>query len=124
MILYSILNKTPVVSSRLHVEGTHYPLGVFIAKGPGFSRTTDAGTFSICDVAPVLLHCLELPVPLDLEGIVPEGVFEGSYLREMPVVPGPPTLPSASYASKTAYATPEEEEKVIINQMRALGYIE
>lgn len=120
----SILNRTPEVASRPHVEGTHYPKGIFLARGPGLNSATRVGAFPISDITPVLLHCLGLPVPADLEGSVPVGVFEESFLRQMPVRIGPPSQPPPSYTSQAAYITPAEEEEAIMNQMKALGYIE
>lgn len=121
----SILDRSPVVATRPHIEGTHYPLGVFIARGPGLACGAKAGCFSICDVAPILLHCLGMPVPGDLEGEVPAGVFSSSHLLERPVQKDTDTAPPASYAAaQCAYSTPQEEEETILNQMRALGYLE
>lgn len=120
----SILRKEPCVATRPHPEGTHYPQGVFIARGPGFPQGVTASEFSICDITPILLYSLGLPISEDIEGRIPPGVFEEACLKETPIRKGPPTLPPDSYAVQGAYHTSSDEENAIMNQMKALGYIE
>lgn len=120
----SILRKEPAVATRPHVEGTHYPQGVFLAGGPGFQQGSTADEFSICDITPILLHSLGLPIPEDLEGGIPPGVFDDAFLKEAPIRRGPPSIQPESYAVKGAYQTSSDEENAIMNQMKALGYIE
>lgn len=116
----SVRDKSPAVIERDTIEGTHYPIGIFLAGGPGIRRGVCAPSLPIVDVAPCVLYCLGLPVPQDLEGTVPEPVFEPSLLAERPCVIGEPTRPPA--AAAVEQLKPEEED-LIYKQMKALGYI-
>ena len=121
----SILNKTPVVCRRPEIEGTHYPQGVFIACGPGIRQGKSVEQLSILDVAPAVLYSLGLEIPADMEGRFPDEIFDSSYLTEHPSRQGEPTMPPDSYALQTKqYELPQEEENVLFEQMKALGYIE
>jgi len=121
----SILNKTPIVCQRPEIEGTHYPQGVFIACGPGIRQGISVEQLSILDVAPTVLYSLGLDIPADLEGRIPEEIFEPSYLEKYPPRQGAPTNPPDTYALQTKqYEMPQEEENILFEQMKALGYIE
>jgi predicted AlkP superfamily phosphohydrolase/phosphomutase len=121
----SVKNRTPFIHHRSEVEGTHYPEGIFLARGPGIGRGATLPQLSILDVAPALLYSLGLDIPADLEGKVPTGVFEESLLHQRPPRKGAST-------QQVGVATPEmeklpgqiEEEEEILKQLRALGYVE
>lgn len=117
----SILNKSPFVYQRPEVEGTHYPKGIFLAKGPGIRQGASAGQLSIEDVAPCLLYSLGLAIPEDMEGKLPLGVFEPSYVeRHSPVTAGR----TAPVNTDMKAALEEDEKEKIFDQLQALGYIE
>jgi len=60
--------------------GTHRPEGVFIAYGPDISRGVQLrGPLFTWDIAPLILHMLNLPIPSYMDGCVRKEVFrEGS----------------------------------------------
>jgi predicted AlkP superfamily phosphohydrolase/phosphomutase len=121
----SILNKEPVVCSRPEIEGTHYPEGIFLAKGPGIKKGAILPQLSIIDVAPSILYSLGLDVPSDLEGDFPVGMIEPSFLKEQPFKKGEPTILPDSYAlNREKNKMQTEEEEQIFKQLKALGYIE
>jgi predicted AlkP superfamily phosphohydrolase/phosphomutase len=121
----SILNKTPAVARRPHVDGTHYPEGVFMAAGKGIRKGSRVPPLSILDVAPALLYSLGLGIPMDLEGRLPEEILEPHYLREHPVRIGAPTqTPTFIGVNEEKQAPSVEEERQIFEQMKALGYLE
>ncbi len=127
--LVSILPSDRLVSPRPAVAGSHRPLGVFLARGPGIRRGANAGELSILDVAPILLYALGLPVPEDLEGRVPEEVFDGEALRRRPVelgrateTPAAPPAPEKDHAPAPAFG--EAEEAAVMKRLQELGYIE
>ena len=121
----SILNKTPAVVRRPHVDGTHYPEGVFMAAGKGIRKGIRVPRLSILDVAPILLYSLGLEIPADFEGRLPKEIFEPSHLREHPLRIGDPTQPPKPIGwREERQATSAEEEKKIFEQMKALGYLE
>jgi predicted AlkP superfamily phosphohydrolase/phosphomutase len=124
--LVSILPSDRLVSPRLAVAGSHRPLGVFLAKGPGVRRGADAGELSILDVAPTLLYGLGLPVPAELEGRVPEELFEPEALRQRPVRAGAAAGPSAAPAASATHAQTfgADEEEAVMKRLQELGYVE
>jgi hypothetical protein len=121
----SILDKHPVIQRRPHIEGTHYPEGIFMARGPGIQKEVALHQRSILEIAPVLLHSLGLPIPSDLEKMIPSGVFDEEFLKSCPALVGPPTRPPDPLASTTPMRfRDEDEEAQIYKQMQALGYME
>ncbi|NVM57777.1 MAG: alkaline phosphatase family protein, partial [Desulfobacterales bacterium] len=92
----SILNKSPIICSRPEIEGTHYPEGIFLARGPGIQEGVTLPQLSILDIAPSLLYSLGLAIPSDFEGRLPTGLFESSFLQDHPCSIGDPTQPPDS----------------------------
>jgi predicted AlkP superfamily phosphohydrolase/phosphomutase len=127
--LVSILASDTPFMSRTETSGTHRRNGVFIARGPGTRSGAQVSGVSILDVAPLLLTALGLEVPADMEGKVPEGVFEPSWLgsrsvRTAPASAGQPEAePQAEPQTEEAFFTKEDELK-LAQRLRDLGYIE
>ncbi|MFH1417783.1 MAG: alkaline phosphatase family protein [Planctomycetota bacterium] len=119
----STLNKEPVHWSRPDVAGTHRPEGVFLATGPGIKSGRSLSIQSIVDITPTLLFSLGLAVPSDTDGGVIADAFEPAYMEAHPAEAAPPTLPPDTYVGKEARAS-AEEQKSIIERLRALGYVE
>ena len=120
----SVRNREPVVVTRNVVSGTHHPDGIFIAAGPGITANHDRPLLSIVDVPPTLLYSLDLPVPEDFEGHVPEPAFTSAMLDSRPVTIGAPTQPVLKHRAATAAVASDEEREQIMSQLRALGYLE
>lgn len=122
----SIKHKEPVVLRRPVVEGTHYPDGVFAARGPGIRAGASLPTLSILDVAPALMYSLGLPIPSDFEGHLPQAAFEAEQLDRQPPQVGPPTespdLETESVANSGL--SDQEEEEEVYKRLKALGYVE
>jgi arylsulfatase A-like enzyme len=95
---------------------------VFIACGPGIRAGASHAPLSILDVAPTLLYSLGLPIPSDLEGQVPVGIFDTSYLRTDPPRKGAPTHATLYVPDENAPANRERDAE-IIERLKALGYL-
>jgi hypothetical protein len=99
---------------------------VFLAKGPGVRPGADAGELSILDVAPTLHYALGLPVPAELEGRVPEAVFEAEALQRKPVrvraAAGAVEAPAAAASYAPSFGAAEEE--AVMKRLQELGYVE
>jgi predicted AlkP superfamily phosphohydrolase/phosphomutase len=98
--------------------GTHSPYGVIAASGPGIAMKTFSGA-TLDDVAPTVLYALGLPVPNDMDGKVLSQAFEAEYLSRNPVVweeveEGPKTK---------ARSLSDEEEQIVTERLKALGYL-
>ncbi len=121
----SILNKEPIVGLRPEVEGTHYPEGVFLARGPGIQQSVTLPQLSILGVAPALLYSLGLEIPSDFEGRFPTEAFTEDQLARCPVTVSEPTnTPDAFARDSTPIVTSQEEDDEIYKRLRALGYVE
>jgi len=122
--LVSILPSPHVLSSRPSVGGAHRPLGVFAANGPGI-KTSDAGELSILDIAPTVLHSLGLPVPKEMQGAVAERIYDPQFLELHPVRRAAAPSPYRQRIENNgSAAAPMEDEEVVLDRLRELGYIE
>ncbi len=121
--LVSILPSDVLLKPRTETTGAHRPNGVLVAAGPGIRRGLALPSLSILDVAPLLLYTLGLPIPEDLEGRMPEGLFEPEYLLSHPVRFEAPTKRPAAMAGSPDGINPQMQAEVI-GQLRALGYME
>ncbi len=124
----SIVNARDVVLPRARVAGTHHPHGVLLAYGPGIRRGAMTPTYNVLDVAPMMLHSLGLAVPDEYEGRVPEDLYEEEHLqRHPPLVETDVTAPEPQPSPAPAAGQPEmdePEEALILERLKALGYIE
>ena len=80
---------------------------------------------SIMDVTPLLLYSLGLAIPADLEGRLPVEALESKALRERPAAsaePGRTESAPAQPAQESVFSA--EDEKIMAERLRALGYIE
>ena len=119
----SVRNKTPVVARRPYPAGTHHPDGILIAYGPGIAPDHQRATIQLIDVPPILLYSLGLAIPEDFEGHVPPQLFTRELLADRPVRVGPATRPVERQGISSQGPSVAEREK-ILEQMRALGYME
>jgi predicted AlkP superfamily phosphohydrolase/phosphomutase len=121
----SILKHEQVLRRRPEVKGTHRPNGVLIAGGSGIQRGITIPTTSVIDVAPTVLHSLGLGVPEDLEGRVVTEVYESLTLERDPVASAEPTImPKELEALEEVDELQPDEESMILDKLRSLGYME
>ncbi len=106
--------------------GAHRPQGIFCGVGPAFSGGKQIQPLSLLDVTPAILHLLGLPVPDDLEGRVPLECFHPEFQktaqREKPV--GPELDEQALQDPGAETLMTEDDERVIAQRLRELGYLE
>ncbi len=119
----SVRDRTPVVAPRPYPAGTHHPDGILVAAGPGIAQDHSRDLVQLIDVPAVLLYSLGLPVPDDFEGSVPRHLFTRDMWTRRPLRMGPAAR--AATRDDDADAGPSEAEREkILDQMRALGYLE
>jgi predicted AlkP superfamily phosphohydrolase/phosphomutase len=120
----SILRSDELVRTRDEPNGNHRPEGIFLASGPSIRTGVDLDELSIVDVAPMLLYSLDVPVPLDMSGRVPEEAFVPGEVERRPVryVAGSDEAPATAGAVEVEFDS--EDEATILNRLRALGYVE
>jgi hypothetical protein len=122
--LISILRSEVPVKARPEPVGTHRPLGIFFARGQGVRAGVCLPELSILDVAPMVLYCQDLPVPADMTGRVPVDVFTPAVLEQRA-----PRAIGAAPAGVAEVASPAvvydaESEAIMMERLRALGYVE
>lgn len=124
--LVSILPSPTAVSKRPVVSGSHRPVGIFGAKGPGIRKGFLANELSILDVAPTVLYSLGLPVPEELQGRVPVEIYQDGVLEKHPI--RRTAAGSTESDGRTGSAEPVpaemEDEETVLERLRELGYIE
>jgi len=121
----SVLNAKQAILPRSVVTGTHHPLGVFLGVGPGIVPGADLGELNLLDVAPVLLHSLGLAIPAEYEGHVPDGLYDPSYLAsDPPRIAAPERSATPQVVDDSPTEADEEDQSIIFERLRSLGYIE
>ncbi len=100
--------------------GWHSPDGVFIFSGRVVQSSQTAHSGHLMDVPATLLHIYDVPVPEDWDGHV-MGELLAPELSDRPIrtQPGdaePQTIEESLYSS--------EEDDLMINHLRALGYLD
>ncbi len=102
-------------------RGTHRLEGLLIARGNGIRESTEVEGARIFDVAPTILHSMGLPVPEDMNGRVITELFTEEFLAERPIEYAD-RCDADEQADETVYN--EEEEELVKERLRNLGYIE
>jgi predicted AlkP superfamily phosphohydrolase/phosphomutase len=124
----SILRSDTPLKCRPEPVGSHHPEGVLMARGPELRTGVTLPALAIMDVAPLVLHSLGVPVPDDLDGRLPVEAFEPGALLERPLR----TFTAEPSGKNSPTPMPEiapvaydaEDEAVVLQRLRALGYIE
>ncbi len=102
-------------------NGDHRREGILILSGESFEKKTANGVLpSLLDIAPTILHMMDTPVPADMQGRVLNEWFGGS--SEL-------ASRKTRYVESTSMSTSQtgvmsaEEEEVVKERLRSLGYI-
>ncbi|MGD8623305.1 MAG: alkaline phosphatase family protein [Anaerolineae bacterium] len=74
-----------LVEPIIGLSGHHRPDGLLIVAGPGIRPGTQLEGASILDLAPTILHALDVPVPHDLDGRVLAEAFADASSLARPV---------------------------------------
>jgi hypothetical protein len=83
-----------------------------------------APPLDILDITPLILYCLGLPVPADLEGRVPTEVLRTETLVRRPVARGDVTAAQRPPEGDAKREASPEEREALIAQMKLLGYMD
>ncbi|RME45666.1 MAG: hypothetical protein D6795_16355 [Deltaproteobacteria bacterium] len=98
--------------------GDHRMSGILIAQGRGFQRGVHADPARIIDLAPTILHLMDLPIPAGVEGRVLTGMLAPDHARR-PIR----RLPPSPTAVSSAPSNRGEEEERLRDLLRNLGYL-
>jgi predicted AlkP superfamily phosphohydrolase/phosphomutase len=123
--------KAPLVSmsiseptGRWNRCANHRCEGIFLAVGPHVRRGETLADFSIADVAPTALHHVGLPVPRDMDGRVVEQIYDPGYAQAHPPQLGGEAVAAEPGAETARDTASDEDEEVVRERLRDLGYIE
>ena len=114
----SILHAEDVVQPREHPDGTHRPEGVFIGHGPSFESGKQIDALNLLDMAPLMLTLMDLPVPENLEGRVPQEALKNTHEVKTSAAT------AAVQAVEDDDEPSDEEREALLKQMKVLGYMD
>jgi predicted AlkP superfamily phosphohydrolase/phosphomutase len=103
------------------ISGTHNEknFGVFFAVGPDIEVGATMEDLRVIDIPPTILYAVGLPTAENFVGTVRRDIFTGRFRRKNPVR----TVPSWG-GSREGSATASEVDAELVEQLRALGYVD
>ncbi|MBI2529688.1 MAG: alkaline phosphatase family protein [Candidatus Diapherotrites archaeon] len=112
--LDGLISKTPWFLRR-RIPGGHAMDGIFIASGAGIKANNEISGAKIEDVAPTVLHMLNMPVDEGMDGRALEEIFENK--RE---------IKKKKYGTEGGGAEAKlsaQDEEAVKQRLKALGYM-
>ena len=129
LLTQNILGKECIVPADDDlICGTHEAEGIAIFSGPRVQpQAGQSEPHSIEDIAPTVLHLLDVPIPDDMDGKVLQEVLQKSYLNDHPIRYQKPNSPpgrpvGGSDSPETGWSSEQDAEK-IKERLRNLGYL-
>ena len=106
------------------ISAHHYmaPPGIFIASGRGIRKGAEVRNATIYDITPTLLYLYDLPVAADMDGKVLEEILEPGYFTQHRL--SSITTYETEHRSRERFLQKAETDKEVLEQFKALGYIE
>jgi predicted AlkP superfamily phosphohydrolase/phosphomutase len=110
-----------VMQSVEELTGTHSAKtkGIFIAAGPDIDPTFSTPVVHTFDITPTLLYSLNLPIAEDFDGKARVGLFNPEFRAANPLT----TIPTWGKA-KEGSATASDIDTELVEELRALGYLD
>jgi len=104
-----------VLEESFGVSSSHRMNGIFIASGAGIKNTGEFRGAQLIDLAPTILHLLDLPVPNDMDGRVLTEILTDARAVQYGGTSAGHTTTSEGYT--------EAEEQEVLERLADLGYI-
>lgn len=102
-------------------SGTHRDDGIFLAEGDVVRADHQVEGAQIIDMAPTILHLLDVPIPEDMDGKPLTEIFEDGFrAREVQTT----SVLSVADSSDDSGLYSEEDQAKISARLKALGYID
>ncbi len=98
-------------------SGCHRLYGIFIGNGAAFGKGTEISAARIIDLAPTILHILNVPVPEDMDGRVLSEALTPE-LRSRATQIG-----AAAHSTQGQVDLSDAEQAEVEERLRALGYL-
>jgi predicted AlkP superfamily phosphohydrolase/phosphomutase len=103
--------------------GHHHMVGITALKGPGIHTNLELPEASLLDLAPTILHYMGLPVPSYMDGRVLTEAFETEFDKENPVQYKDIDLSGGAPDGASNSGVSDEEEALVMEKLRDLGYV-
>jgi predicted AlkP superfamily phosphohydrolase/phosphomutase len=110
-------NKAFVTVSAFY--GNHTMDGVFVGCGPLFRRGVRIEGASIVDLAPTILHMMDVPVLDGMDGRVLEDALTESFVEQNPVR----YQKDQDEGPADPFQMSDEDREDVLKKLKALGYI-
>ena len=109
------------IGSLHELTGTHdaNTEGIFLAAGPDIDPQSAVELVHSLDITPTLLYALGLPIAQDFDGRPQIDLFHSAFRRRHPVR----TIPSWG-TRETGSAMPSDADEQLLEELRALGYLD
>ncbi len=104
-----------VLEESFGVSSSHRMNGIFIASGAGIKNKGEFSGAQLIDLAPTILHLLDLPVPNDMDGRVLTEILADARAVQYGGTSAGHTTTSEGYT--------EAEEQEVLERLADLGYI-
>jgi len=91
--------------------------GILVMYGPNIKKGVKIERARIIDMAPTILYAMGLKVPVNIDGRILIEAFEESYVKDNPI-----EYEVSKEYPKEEYTFTEEEEKLVKERLKALGY--
>jgi predicted AlkP superfamily phosphohydrolase/phosphomutase len=114
-LLYSVTDRP---------SGFHERAGIFAMSGPGINPDMRVNRAEIQDVMPTLLYALGLPIPDDLDGRLLTEIFTPMWQLEHSPCSRRSTNAETIADLQTSHTYSVEEESLIAERLKGLGYLE
>ncbi len=100
--------------------GNHHETAVFVAAGGPIRALPERQALSVLDIAPLFLHLAGAGVPDDLPGRLPERFLADGWREAHPVR----TVPADGLKRLPPPRGPDREDALLLERLRAMGYVE
>ena len=114
------IGDTPVFVNCCRWAAENDPPGIFIAYGKDIKALNKLPNINITDLAPTILHWMDIPVPEDMDGRIMKEIFKkdsNPYRREIK------RCKSDDLSDSDCGGYNKEEEKIVQERLKELGYL-
>jgi predicted AlkP superfamily phosphohydrolase/phosphomutase len=105
------------------MTGYHRMNGILVMAGPDVRAGVHLSDAAIIDLAPTILHALGVPVPASMDGKVLVDAFKAETARDGKDAAGVAGVPAREPATAQDDAYSQEEEALVQERLRELGYL-
>lgn len=106
------------------VSGSHRPEGIFVIRGNNIKADVGLPASNIADVFPTVAYLMGVPIPSDIDGKVVESAFCDEFLKSHPIRYAQISEDARTDGGDSGDQYDDKEKDVLVDHLRALGYIE